>query len=302
MRYLFADTLLKIAKKDKKIVLMTGDLGFNLFEELQKKLGNRFINAGVAEHNMVTAAAGMAYAGFKPWIYSIAPFVTIKVLEEIKNDVVIPHFNVKVIGLGGGYDYAIAGPTHHSLGDVGSLLTIPGMKVYTPGFSEDVSFIVRKMHQEKSPSYLRLTKAKKSEVKVSKYLPFRRILAGNKITVVALGSIINEVIGAILKLKTKNSIDLWLVSELPCEIPKNFLISLSKIKKIILIEEHFRTGGMGQYLSSILLEKNIKVDKFFHHYSKGYISKRYGSRDFYLKETGLDKDSIARTLNKLLRS
>jgi len=300
MRYLFADTLLNIAKKDKKIVLMTGDLGFNLFERLQEKLGNRFINAGVAEHNMVTAAAGMAYAGFKPWIYSIAPFVTIKVLEEIKNDVVIPHLDVKIIGLGGGYDYAIAGPTHHSLGDVGSLLTIPGMKVYAPGFSEDVSFIVKKMHQEKRPSYLRLTKAKKSEVKVSKYLPFRRILAGNKITVVALGSIINEMVAAILELKNKKAIDLWLVSELPCEIPKNFIISLNKTKKVILIEEHFKTGGMGQYLGSILPEKNIKVDKFIHLYSKGYISKRYGSRDFYLKETGLDKDSIAKTIKKLL--
>src|SRR3990167_8515564 len=119
MRYKFADNLLKIAKKDKKIVLMTGDLGAHLFEPLREELGDRFINAGVAEHNMVTAAAGMAYAGLKPWIYSIAPFVTVKVLEEIRNDICLPNYNVKIIGLGGGYDYGIAGPTHHAINEIG---------------------------------------------------------------------------------------------------------------------------------------------------------------------------------------
>src|SRR5258708_5014050 len=118
MRYAFAKIIEKIAQKDKKVVFMTGDLGYHAFEKLKAVMGNRFINAGVAEHNMVTAAAGMAYAGLKPWIYSIAPFVTVKVLEEIRNDVYLPNYNVKIVGLGGGYDYGIAGPTHHALSDV----------------------------------------------------------------------------------------------------------------------------------------------------------------------------------------
>src|SRR3989338_3456217 len=141
MRYLFGKYFQNIAEKDKKSIFMTGDLGFNAFEPLQEAIGARFINAGVAEHNMVTAAAGLAYAGFKPWIYSIAPFVSIKVLEEIRNDVSIPNNNVKIVGLGGGYDYAIAGPTHHILQDVSMILSLQNFKVYAPGFSEGIEEI-----------------------------------------------------------------------------------------------------------------------------------------------------------------
>ncbi len=293
MRYLFADELLKIAQKDHKIVLLTGDLGFHLFENLQNKLGKRFINAGVAEHNMITAAAGLAYAGFKPWVYSIAPFVTIKVLEEIRNDVAIPSFNVKIVGLGGGYDYAIAGPTHHSLGDVGSLRTIPGITVYTPGFAEDISAIVKKIHRLVGPTYLRLTKAQKSQIRIGGYSAFRRVTSGKKMTVVTLGSIINNI-------TTGEDVDLWLVSELPCEIPNLFFSSLKKTKRLLIVEEHVKTGGLGEYLSEILVSKNMSLNKFAHLFAKGYISKRYGSRDFYLRETGLDKNSIIKTIKKLL--
>lgn len=293
MRYLFADELLKIAEKDKRVVLLTGDLGFHLFENLQKKLGKRFINAGVAEHNMITAAAGLAYTGFRPWVYSIAPFVTIKVLEEIRNDVAIANLDVKIVGLGGGYDYAIAGPTHHSLGDVGSLRTVPGIKVYVPGFAEDVSAVVKKMYERAGPAYLRLTKAQKSQFRVNKYSAIRRIVAGKKVTIVALGSIINNVV------EVKNA-DVWLVSELACEIPSSFFNSIKKTKKLLVVEEHVKTGGLGEYLAEFLLAKKIRLDKFIHLFARGYISKRYGSRDFYLKETGLDRESITRTIKRLI--
>ena len=79
MKQQLARSLKRLAMKDRKIIFITGDLGFNAFEELQKTMQDRFINAGVAEHNMITLAAGLAYMGFKPWIYSIAPFITIKV-------------------------------------------------------------------------------------------------------------------------------------------------------------------------------------------------------------------------------
>src|SRR3989338_8709678 len=201
MRYKFAEIFEQIAKKDKKTVFMTGDLGFHAFERLRDKLGDRFINAGVAEHNMVTAAAGMAYVGLKPWIYSIAPFVTIKVLEEIRNDICLPNYNVKIIGLGGGYDYGIAGPTHHAINDVGIMMTLPNMRIYAPGSAEDLEEIIKKMHEEKGPAYLRLTKAEKLDVETTKYAPVRRVLEGNKLVAVVFGSIINRVLPAIQSFK-----------------------------------------------------------------------------------------------------
>lgn len=293
MRYKFAEIIEQIAKKDKKLVFMTGDLGFHVFEKLRDELGERFINAGVAEHNMVTAAAGMAYAGLKPWIYSIAPFVSIKVLEEIRNDVCLTNANVKIVGLGGGYDYGIAGPTHHALNDVAIMMTLPKMKIYTPGFTEDLQEIIRKMDKENGPAYLRLTKGEKLNAPVPRYSAVRRVLLGKKVTVIVLGSMINRV-------SPQKGMDIWLVSELPFTIPDELKKSITRSKHVVVIEEHVEMGGLGHYFHHMLFQNNIPVKKFLHLFAKGYISHKYGSRDFYLKESGLDKESVARMIKDLI--
>lgn len=300
MRKVFAETIQAIAKKDKNIVFLTGDLGFNAFETLQKNLKNRFINAGIAEHNMATVSAGLAYAGLKPWIYSIAPFVTIKILEEIRNDICFNKADVKIVGLGGGFDYGSAGPTHHALQDVAAILSLPNIKVYAPGFLEDVKDIVNKTYKKHEPAYIRLTKAYFSEVPLSPYAPCRNIIKGNKITVVALGSILHKVIEAIKHSSFSDSIDLWLVTELPFSLPASFIRSIQQTKNICVIEEHVENGALGQYISKSLLEHAVSVKKFTHLFAKGYTSKKYGDRDFYLKENGLDEESIGKTLKKLL--
>lgn len=297
MRYKFAEIFEQIAKKDKKTVFMTGDLGFHAFERLRDKLGERFINAGVAEHNMVTAAAGMAYAGLKPWIYSIAPFVTIKVLEEIRNDICLPNYNVKIIGLGGGYDYGIAGPTHHAINDVGIMMTLPNMRIYTPGFAEHIAHIITKLNKESGPTYLRLTKAEPLNIKIPQYTSLQRIIRGDKVVVVVLGSIINKVLPAIQGLSRKNSVDLWLVSELPFNLTKELKTSLQKTSNIVVVEEHVKTGGLGDYFQHLLVESKIYPKKYRHLHSRGYISRRYGSRDFYLKENKLDRESLKKELS-----
>jgi len=294
MRTLFASALEKLATKDKKIIFLTGDLGFHAFEKIKKTLEKRFINAGVAEHNMVTAAAGLSYAGFKPWIYSIAPFVTIKVLEELRNDICLDRRNVKVVGLGGGYDYGIAGPTHHALSDVSLMLSLPSMHVYAPAIKEDVDPIVNKMYHSRLPSYLRLTKAHECFVAIPPYSSVRHIQKGSNLTLIVFGSIIGKVSSVIERFKGK--VDVWLITELPVAIPRALITSIKNTRKVCIIEEHNSRGALGQHLTQLIIDKKIRVKKFIHLSAKGYISKKYGSRDFYLKESGLDEKSILKIL------
>ncbi|HEY2624024.1 MAG TPA: hypothetical protein VGI53_11290, partial [Dyella sp.] len=113
-------------------------------EALQSALGDRFVNAGVAEQNMISVAAAMARQGLDVWAYSIAPFCYARPFEQIRNDIAFHHLPVRLIGNGGGYGYGVMGPTHHAIEDYGVLLTLPNMRVYVPVFDEDVTAVIDK--------------------------------------------------------------------------------------------------------------------------------------------------------------
>ena len=119
MRKQLCDALVARAGRPD-MVFLTGDLGFMALEALQAAMGPRFINAGVAEQNMVSVAAGLARQGMETWVYSIAPFLYARPFEQIRNDIAFHGLPVKLIGNGGGYGYGVMGPTHHAIEDTAS--------------------------------------------------------------------------------------------------------------------------------------------------------------------------------------
>jgi transketolase len=155
MRNAFCQALVEAASRDE-FVFLTGDLGFRASEPLREALGSRFINAGVAEQNMVSVAAGLARAGLRPWVYSIAPFVYARPFEQVRNDVCLHRLPVVLVGDGGGYGYGVMGATHHALEDYGSLLCLPHLRAYVPAFDNDVFELVDTLFEVSSPAYLRL--------------------------------------------------------------------------------------------------------------------------------------------------
>jgi transketolase len=156
MRNEFAKSIIDNFEDNPKIVFITGDLGYMALEKVEEKLGDRFVNAGVGEQNMVTVAASLAYEGFTPFVYSISPFVTLRPYEQIRNDVCLHNLPVKIIANGGGYGYGIMGATHHNIEDIGCMRILPNMKVYVPFSAADVDAAVRIMLKDQGPNYLRL--------------------------------------------------------------------------------------------------------------------------------------------------
>lgn len=300
MRNEFTETIEEIGKKDQRIFFLTGDLGFNALENLQTLLKDRFINAGVAEQNMVGVAAGMAYMGLQSWAYSIAPFITLKVVEQVRNDICRPALNVKLVGNGGGYGYGIRGATHHALEDIAIFLSLPNIKVYAPAFSEDVSVIVRKMNRESTPSYLRLGLADKTSLRLPAYSPLRRILKGSRVVVIALGPLIHNALRAVAALGRQRVVDLWSVTELPVKISKRLFDSIDRCKRLVIVEEHVRAGGLGEKILYELIEKSMAPQKMIHLYARGYPSGRYGSQAFHQKENELDSTGILKNIKKIL--
>jgi transketolase len=294
MKTEFASGILRAAKKDKKLIFLTGDLGFNAFETVRDAIGDRFINAGVAEQNMLDVAAGMAYAGLHPWVYSIAPFLILKTVEQIRNDICQRNLPVRLVGNGGGFGYGIMASTHHLLEDIAILSTFPNIRLFIPAFLSDIEPMIQAMQAHTGPSYLRLSV---SQLTQPTYAPCRRIARGNQATVIVLGSLVTSVLPALAKLKGK--LDIWVISELPLQLPQGLLASVKQTKKLMVIEEHVLNGGVGQMIFTELGRRGI-LSKISHLATNGYPSKLYGSHGYHLKDNGLDTESVVRSLKKLL--
>jgi transketolase len=282
-------------------VFLTGDLGYKALEPLRDALGPRFINAGVAEQNMVGVAAGLARGGLRPWVYSIAPFIYARPFEQIRNDVCLHRLPVIVVGNGGGYGYGVMGATHHALEDYGALLTLPHIRAYVPAFDSDVPALIEQMWKIDHPAYLRLGLSEApSGAAVPAYAPWRRLLAGRTGVVAAVGPIAGGLWEHCLRVPASRRPALWLVGELPLrELDAEFLADVRRTERLLVVEEHVAQGGLGQMLASRLLEAGEAVPWFRVCAAQGYPSGLYGSQRFHRRECGLDP---ATALEPLLQS
>jgi transketolase len=291
MRDIFCQEMIAAFKKNP-FVFLTGDLGFKALEPLREIMGERFINVGVAEQNMVSVAAGIAESGLQVFAYSISPFIYARPFEQIRNDICLHNLPVTLVGNGGGYGYGVMGATHHAIEDYGALLTLQNMNVFVPVFDSDVGAMITKISALKKPSYLRLGLEQKLEGVDKTYAPWRKILDGDLGILIVCGSIGGNLVKDFQKDAKAARPAIWLVSELSSDFD---LPEISN-QKICVLEEHVAQGGIGQMIAAKILAKNIAVKSFSHLHAQGYVSGFYGSQNFHRKESGLTKEAIINLL------
>jgi transketolase len=293
MRQTICDAL--VARADRQnLVFLTGDLGFMALEPIRDRLGDRFINCGVAEQNMVSVAAAMAKEGLEVWAYSIAPFCYARAFEQVRNDICMHRLPVRLLGNGGGYGYGVMGPTHHAVEDYGVLLTLP-MRVFVPAFSDDVATLVAGSDTIDGPCYFRLGRDERTPGAVApRYAPWRRLSEGNGPVVVTIGPLASSVQSALMEFGEPRP-EVWLVSELPLvasQIPLKFIERLSEARRLCVVEEHVAHGGLGSMLCRWLAECGISVRKFRHLHALSSPPPRSGSQAYMRRESGLDPESV----------
>jgi transketolase len=274
------------------MVFLTGDLGFAALEPLREALGDRFINAGVAEQNMVTVAAAMAAEGFEVWVYSIAPFCYARPFEQIRNDVCMHRLPVRLLGNGGGYGYGVMGPTHHALEDYGILLTLAGMEVYVPCFNEDVEQVVERAGASTVPCYVRLGRGEEpKDATIPAYAPWRKLLDGKGPVVVAVGPLA----GAAMSALQGADVRLWALSELPvaARAPSPALVAdIEASGAVCVYEEHVAHGGVASMLGLWLLLTGMPVRRFRALSAAESASGRSGSQVYLRQMGGLGPDAL----------
>jgi transketolase len=297
MRKEFSSSIEKLARENKKILFLTGDLGFMALENVREAIGDRFINAGVSEQNMITMSSALASEGFLPICYSIAPFTVFRPAEQIRLDICLHNMNVKIVGNGGGYGYGIMGSTHHAIEDVAVLSSFQGMVCYIPFCNEDVPEVTQKMIKTEGPAYLRLGYGIKPEnIVIPPYSHTRRLAKGNELTIVGMGTVILNALEVLEDTKA----DVFVISEIPIPGLSNDLIkSLEKTKKLLVLEEHVSRGGLAENLSIMLLEKSV-LCIVKHLYAVGYPNGLYGSQKYHQKVSSLDPESVKATIKEMI--
>ena len=304
MRIAFVNTLLEMAKKDKRIMLLTGDLGFSVFEQYIKELPKQYLNMGIAEQNMTGVAAGMAMEDKIPLIYSIVPFATMRNFEQIRNDICYQNLNVKIVGVGAGFSYGPYAHTHHGLEDIGILRTLANLIILCPGDPIEVTLTTKAMLNHVGPVYLRLGKA--GEPNIHETIPNFKIGKGiviedgKDLTIIATSTFLQRAWEVTSSLKQKGLfvrlISMHTIKPLDTQI---ILESARKTPAIFTLEEHSIIGGLGSAVAEVLAENNMGLifkrigvpDRF---------SKVIGSQEYMRQENGLSIDQIVEQISSSL--
>ena len=297
MRREFASTIKQLASEKSNLIFLTGDLGFMALEEVRDALGDRFVNGGVSEQNIVSMAAAMAHEGLQVICYSIAPFAVFRPAEQIRLDVCLHKKNVKIVGNGGGYGYGIMGATHHAIEDIAVLSSFQNMHCYIPVCNEDVESVTRVMLNHSMPSYLRLGYGLLPDNwSLPAFAPIRQLAKGNKITIVGMGPVLCNVANA---LEGNNVADVFAVSEIPIiKLTDELIESILRTKKLLVIEEHVKRGGLGEHLAYHIISYHLK--SYHHFHARGYENGLYGSQKYHQKQCGLDTDSLRETIQNII--
>jgi transketolase len=301
MRAEFARAMIALYQKRRDLVFITGDLGYMALEAVAETYAERFINAGIAEQNAVSLAAGLAREGHLPWVYSTAPFVVLRPYEQIRNDVCLHGLPVKLVGNGGGYGFGIMGATHHALEDVGAMRALPGMRIYVPLTATDVDQVIAMMAADPLPNYLRLNNPTPIPGELPGFAPWRRLKRGRRCIVVGMGPVVGNLY-EIDDPELLGDIEIWCVGRLPLDaIPDELAASIREKRRIVTLEEHYGACGLGEALGHLLLTHAVFPQSFTSLHAAGYPTGHYGSQRWHQRQSGLAGEALFSSLQRLVR-
>jgi transketolase len=304
MRNAFIRALTEAALQDKRIVFLTADLGYKLFDDFARKCPGRFLNVGVAEANMTGVASGLALEGKKVFIYSIVPFATLRNYEQIRNDLAYHNADVTVVGVGGGYSYGHNGPTHHALEDIAALRLLPNMTVLCPGDPAETEGAVRALAKHRGPAYLRLGRAGEPAVhpgavtlEIGKSILVRE---GRDLSLLSTGNMLATALQTAVLLEARG-VSCRVVS-MPTVKPLDMVAIESAARScraVATLEEHSKLGGFGGAVAEVIAELGLplRFKRFGAHDAFSHVC---GDQAFHRRVSGLDAPALADALQKLL--
>lgn len=297
MRDTFVKTLLEIAKKDKNVYIITGDLGFGVLKPFWEELPNQIINAGIAEQNMTSIAAGLALQGKTVYTYSIGNFPTLRCIEQIRNDCAYHNANVKVVCVGGGFVYGSLGMSHHATEDIAMMRALPDVAVLAPGDLVEAEYATEAIYEHQGTCYLRLGRGGEKRIhdKIENFTIGKaiEIKKGQNVAVFSTGAIFDEVNDACQELEKQGINPTIYTFPTVKPIDKEVILGCAKTHNaIITVEEHNLSGGFGSAVAEVLAENNNAKAKLVRIALDDRYSCIVGSQKYLRKQYSIDSKAI----------
>jgi len=306
VRTAFVQALVELARRDERIWLVVGDLGFHALDPFVEEFPDRFINAGVAEQNMTGLAAGMAMSGKIVFTYSIGNFPILRCLEQIRNDVCYHHANVNVVSVGGGLAYGALGATHHCIEDLAIMRVMPHMTVVAPGDPVEAEMATRAIAEIPGPSYLRLAKTGEPRIN-SAEVDFEigraiTVREGSDLTLISTGEMLHNTVKSaerlaeegiharVLSMHTLKPLDVGAV-----------LRAARETGVIVTIEEHSVIGGLGGAVAEVLAELSDSPFTLKRIAMREPFCSEVGSQKYLREANSLSIEGIIDSINLLMK-
>ncbi len=306
MRDTFVRTLIELAKNDKNIELITGDLGYGVLKPFWEALPDQFTNIGINEQNMISVAAGMALTGKKVFVYSIGNFPSLRCLEQIRNDCAYHNADVKIICVGGGFVYGNLGMSHHATEDLAVLRALPDVVVMAPADYIEAEACVRAITKYKGTAYLRLGRGGEKAVHksidsfaIGKAI---QIAQGKDVAIFSTGAILDEVQKAceeLMIIGIKPS-----VFTFPSVKPIDRITieqAAIKNKLILTCEENNICGGFGSAVAEVMAEMPDKTAKLLRIGIKDKYCDVVGDQKYLRKYYEIDSNAIVASIKTALK-
>ena len=300
MRDAFFNQVYELAKKDREVVIVDADMGAPSLDKYRRDFPERFVRVGIAEHNMIAVASGLAKEGKKVFTFAIAPFTTSRCHEFIKLNAGLMKIPINIVGCGTGFSYDDSGPTHHTTEDISIMRPIPHLEILSPSDSKMAEKFANISYNSPNPTYIRLDRKVFPDI-FEKYYKndnlrkgFKELEQGDSVAIVSTGNMVHRALEVREHYKNEKIgvIDLYRLKPLN----SYFKDALSKYKKILSLEEHILDGGLGSIISETITDNHLPVRL-----------KRIGLNDYYYlygrenihKKTGLNVSSIIAEIKKL---
>jgi transketolase len=300
MRKALVEALCELADEDERVMLLTADLGWGALEPFAQAFPDRFVNVGVAEQNMLGVATGLALEGMVPFAYSIATFATMRCFEQFRDGPALHGLPVRLVGMGGGFAYGHAGPTHHALEDLCMTRSLPGVTVCAPVDGAQARAAVRSTRDVSGPVYLRVDKNAQPDIPgLSGRFAMDRpelVRSGGDVLLLATGSVCHEAARAAEMLSARGlSVAVAALAHLA--FAPGLLLSqlLAGYPTVVTVEEGSVTGGLAALAAEAIARDGLPCRLVARGFRGPFLGPS-GDVAFHRRVHGLDAEGLVRLI------